>query len=246
MVKLFEKYLLFSKNRPLELLVNQISLSEAKRFPIFVRKDMKKIYLLLSLIFTMFGLFGFSAKAALSQESQLLAGSEKVKFEKNTETAKCFVFNQYIIKTNSGEDVGEDISIYKRGDKTAATNGCPVKSPLLFTIKNPDSNYFLGLAGDFLFIDSGTGPDSRGLEIYNLKSRKSIFTSEYHDSIKLITGDTLRFDKISGKNGLLKNCKQAAKIKRDGMSVGWVQDTQLNLKTLKASSVGALRCVALQ
>lgn len=207
---------------------------------------MKNTSFLLSLLIALAYVAGFSTNAVLAQEKELLKGSETIKFEQITDNTQCFVFNQFIIRTVSSEDVGENISIYKRGETNVATNGCKAKSPLLFTIKNPDANYFLGLSGDFLFIDSGTGADSRGLEIYNLKSRKSVFTAEYHDSIKLVTSADLRFDKVSAKSGAIKSCKQAAKIKRDGMSIGWVQDTELNLLTLKSKPVGALRCVALQ
>ena len=166
--------------------------------------------------------------------------------ETKTDTTQCFVFNQYVVKTASGEDVGENISVYKRAGSTNANAGCKAKNALLFTIKNPDANYFIGLAGNYLFIDSGTGADVRGLEIYNLTTRKSVFSGDYHDSVKLLQDRFVMFDKISAKKGILKNCKQAAEIKRNGSIPGWVQDTKLDLQTMKTTPVGALRCYAME
>jgi hypothetical protein len=201
---------------------------------------MKRI--LLSLFLIGFWTIGNS----FAQDDAPMKGAETPKFQQANDTGRCLVFNQYVIKTKSGEGVGEDISVYKRPASTNAKDNCKANNPLLFVITNRDANYFMGLFQSFLFIDSGTGPDSRGLEIYNLDTRKSVFTDEYHESVKIVPGNLVMFDKISAKAGSNKNCRSAAKIKKDGLTVGWIQDTQLDLKTMKRKPVGSLRCVAMQ
>lgn len=194
----------------------------------------------------LFLIIGFSTNAVFAQDEALMKGTETPGFKTKTDTTRCLVFNQYVVKTVSGEDVGENISVYKRAASTNANAGCKAKNALLFSIKNPDANYFIGLAGNYLFIDSGTGADVRGLEIYNLTTRKSMFSSDYHDSVKLLQDRFVMFDKISAKKGLIKSCKQAAEIKRNGSIPGWVQDTKLDLQTMKTTSIGALRCYAME
>lgn len=201
---------------------------------------MKKI--LLSLIIFMTGL----VISTPAQDNPLMKGAEKHQFNQQTDTGNCYVFSNYIIKTKTGEDVGEDIMVYNRPANKVASGGCKTVGNPYLTIKNPDSNYFFGLSDDYLFIDSGTGASVRGLEIYNLKTKKSVLTAEYHETFQLLPNNIVLFDKTAEKGGLIKNCKQAAKIKRDGMTVGWVQDTRFDLKLLKKVSVGALRCVALE
>ena len=194
----------------------------------------------------LFLIIGYSTNTVFAQDEALMKGTETPKFKNKTDTTNCFVFSQFVVKTVSGEDVGENISVYKRATSTNTNVGCKAKNALLFTIKNPDANYFIGLSGNFLFIDSGTGADVRGLEIYNLTTHKSIFSSDYHDSVKLLQDRFVMFDKISEKKGLIKNCKQAAEIKRNGSIPGWVQNTKLDLQTMKAMSIGVLRCYAME
>lgn len=201
---------------------------------------MKKILFSLLIVIAVFAVY------SPAQDNPLMKGTEKHQFNQQGDTGNCFVFSKYIVKTKTGDDTGEDIMVYNRTANQAASKGCkPAGNPYL-TIKNPDSNYFFGLSDDYLFIDSGTGASVRGLEIYNLKTKKSVLTAEYHEIFELLPNNIVLFDKTAEKNGLIKNCKQAAKIKRDGMTIGWVQDTKFDLKTLKKLSVGALRCVAME
>jgi hypothetical protein len=198
------------------------------------------------LFFSLFFIALSTGGNAFAQDEASMNGAETAKFQQASDTGRCLVFNKYVIKTKSREDVGEDISVYRRPAEKNAKEVCQADNPLLVVIKNTDANYFMGIFQTFLFIDSGTGPDSRGLEIYSLETRKSVFTDEYHDTVKILPGNLVMFDRISAKAGAVKNCRQAAKLKKQGLSVGWVQDTQLDLKTMKRKPVGSLRCVAMQ
>ena len=51
------------------------------------------------------------------------------------------------------------------------------------------------------------------------------------------------YDEPTDKKGPASACPQAAKWKRDGGSVGWVQGKKLDIKTETTTNVGALRCV---
>lgn len=183
--------------------------------------------------------------AAQSEETfRPMTGTEQPISERKTETGNCYVYENYTVKTTAGEAVGEKIAIYKRA--AAATDYCDAKARPYLAIENPDANYFIGLSGDFLFVDSGTSVESRGLEIFNLETKKSIYATEYHDSVRLENGRYVIYDKVSARAGAVKTCRAAAKWKKEGFSIGWVRNTKIDLQTLKESPAGALRCIALQ
>lgn len=180
---------------------------------------------------------------AVHAQDAVMKGTETPLFKNNTDTTECFVFNQYVVKTIVSTDFnGGDISIYKRPGSINANSACKAKLPFLFTIKS-DENIFFGLSGAYLFIDSGTSPEERGLEIYNLNTRKSIFSTTYNGSgePKLVQGRFVIYDSPSEKKDSLKTCKEAAKWGRN--NIGWVQGKKLDLQTMKEVSPGGLRCV---
>ena len=175
-----------------------------------------------------------------------MKGTEKAISRQSDDNGACFVFKEYVVKTVSGEDVGEDVLVYKRTAATNPTAYCKTKALPYLKIKNPDANYFIGLSDGFLFIDSGTSVESRGLEIYNLNTKKSVYSTAYHDSVELQNGRFVLYDKVSEKSGAIKTCPEAAKWKKEGLSIGWVINTKIDLTTLKETSSGVLHCVALQ
>ena len=182
-----------------------------------------------------------------AQESELMKGAETVKFTQSDENNKCFVFAKYVVKTNSGEDVGEDIIVYRRNSSTGdGAASCKNSATPYYTIKNSDANYFAGLSGEFLFVDNGTGTDGRGLEIFDLQSKKSIYSTEYYDELELQQDRFVIYDKLSKTDGALKNCRQAAQWKKNGLSVGWIRQSKLDLQTLKETPIGSIRCRAFQ
>jgi len=184
--------------------------------------------------------------AVQAQETSLMKGTETAAFQQEAENGKCLVFDKYVVKTISGEDVGEDINVYRRASSVGADAACDNETAPYYKIKNADANYFYGLFGEYLFVDNGTGADGRGLEIFNLKSKKSIYSTEYYDEAKLSEGKFLLYDKISETKGALKNCREAARWKKDGLGIGWVRQAKFDLLTLKEISVGAIRCRAFQ
>lgn len=182
---------------------------------------------------------------AQDEEYKGMSGTEKPVFSNFSDTTSCFVFRKYIIKTAQSEDGGENISVYQRGTTASGESACKIVGNKYQYIKDADNNNFYGLFGDHIFIDSGTSVESRGLEIYNLTSGRSL-TVEYTDDPKLLDGRYVVFDSPSERKGPLATCKEAAKWKRSGGGVGWVQGKKLDLQTLKATNVGGLRCVYMQ
>jgi hypothetical protein len=202
---------------------------------------MKTIYLLhMTLIVFSVSIF------AQTDEYQGMAGTERPVFHESSETRKCYVFNEYVIKTNQPSGEGDDISVYKRVASTGSKNACRTTGKAYLFIKDSDNNSFFGIAGNFLFVDSGTSVESRGLEVYDLTSRRRVVADSYSETIKLVGDRFVVYDAPSDKKGPIKTCKEAAKWKREGGSVGWVQGKKLDLQTLKQVNTGPLHCVYVQ
>jgi hypothetical protein len=50
-----------------------------------------------------------------------------------------------------------------------------------FEIRNEWAEYFAGLKGDLLILDSTTGPGPSGLTIWDLKKRKKVYEGSWSD-----------------------------------------------------------------
>jgi len=179
---------------------------------------------------------------AQSEKYVAVKGSETPQFSRFSEAGNCFVFADYIVKTDHIDADGENISVFKRSPTTNTKAACSVKGKPYLRIPDADNNSFYGLCGTYLFVDSGTSVDSRGLDVYDLVSRKSMVSEGYMNDAKLLKGRFLVFDAPTDKKGPIKTCPQAAKWKRQGRGVGWLQPQQLDLQTLKKTSIGTLHC----
>ena len=205
------------------------------------QNKMKKAYYLL-IIMLMIG----TTVIAQDNGSEVMAGTERPAYQQSSDTTKCFVFGEYVVKTSQPEGEGDDISIYRRVSSNNPKNECKTKGKPYLLIKDSDNNSFFGIAKNFLFVDSGTSVESRGLAVYNLASRRSVVTEGYTENIKLVGDRFVIYDTPSEKRGLIKACKEAAKWKREGGGVGWVQGMKLDLQTLTRTKIGGLRCVYME
>jgi len=175
-----------------------------------------------------------------------MKGTETPAFKEYADTGTCFVFSKYVVKMLPVEAGEGKIAVYKRGAATAGKGACQTSDKPYFDVNSSDNDYFYGVSGSLLFIDNGTSMESRGLEIYDLTSRKSIFNESYTGDPKFVGGRFVFFDSPSDRKGPLKTCREAAKWRRDGGGVAWVQGRKLDVQTLKLITVGALRCVYMQ
>jgi hypothetical protein len=177
------------------------------------------------------------------QEAVGIAGTETPAIRKG-EAHTCYAYEKYVVfVTEDTEGVGEQIKVALRQPQAAAAKSCDMKAAkTYYLIPNDDANFFFGLAGDYLFVDSGTGPEPRGLYIFDLSKKKKIYTDSYSQPITLGKDGRLDYYKPSEKDGALKDCREAKKWQADQLGVGWDQRVILDLATLREVAVGKLRC----
>src|SRR5258706_3411345 len=175
-----------------------------------------------------------------------MKGTATPSFQMKTDTKRCLVFGKHIVKRTQSEDGGENVSIWEREGTARGTEACNVKARPYATIKDADNNSLYGISADFYFIDTGTSADSRILFVYNTDSGRAVTKAGYQNEPSLVDGRFLMYDEPSDKKGPISSCPQAAKWKRDGGGVGWVQGKKMDLKTEIVTKVGVLRCVYLE
>ena len=212
-----------------------------------------KIYKLF--IVTAIAVFAFSASA---QDTNLLKGSEKTLLTTGEANKnQCLAYQNYIVrtirkegsKTDSGDDnSGDDISIFKRDAANSPQENCQTAKNSVLSVENTEGNSFRGIFKNYLFIEKNLYPDYSNLEIYDLKTNKIAFKTEYTEwddyRINLSGGRFLNYSQWSKKAGLLRNCRDAKKWKQGGLGINWLQTKKLDLQTMKEISVGTLRCVS--
>ncbi len=199
-------------------------------------------------------IFAFSGSA--SAQINLLKNSERPLFNlTENKQEKCFVYSKYVVKTafrqitkNEEDQSGDDVSIFKRDAKIAPQKSCQTAGDALLSVENTEGNNFIGIFKDHLFIEKNLFPDYSNLDIYSLKTQTNVFKAEFTGwndyDINISGARFLLYDSWSKKDGLLKNCPQGKKWKRDGLGVSWIQNQRLNLQTFKVSPVGGLKCVS--
>ena len=115
---------------------------------------------------------------AMAQEPPAQAGIvDPVELDStNASHTRCYRHARYIVVERELVDqVGADLFI-----RSHAVGRCDADSlPGDIVIRNEWAEYFAGLRGDVLILDSGTGPDIRGLIVIDLRTRRRLLETSY-------------------------------------------------------------------
>jgi hypothetical protein len=153
--------------------------------------------------------------------------------------ATCYVHAWYIVVARELTDqVGSDLFV-----RPAATGRCDADSlPGDYVLRNEWAEYFAGLRGDVLFIDSGTGPDIRDLILVDLRARRRLLAMSYVD---LDTGpDSLTVGVWSGYE--LEKPAPGCAMPEGGLLPGVDSLFIVQVRTGERRFGGRVRCAARQ
>ena len=200
---------------------------------------MKRIVILASVL-------AIAVGTALGQDDEgfrPMKGSATPEFESsNAKGDRCLVFGKNVVKTKLGE-VGEEIRLWHREGTAKGMEACSLRAKPYATIADEDNNSFYGISAVYFFIDQGTGVDSRTLVVYKTGAGDEVTRVDYFgggESPRIEAARYLYYDVLSNKKGTV--CKDAAKWKRQGGSVGWVQGKKMDLDDQTIANVGTLHC----
>ena len=138
------------------------------------RKALKQITAVLIVIVAVGG--EAAAQRTKPAKNAVTRGWEKAISFQSLPGIRCSTFrNYFVVEQEDKRAVGENILV-KHRDSSSGLFRCAYKvASSDFEIKNGMGNSFLGLLGDLIFVDSGTGANVDGLAIYNLSLRKKVY-----------------------------------------------------------------------
>ncbi len=156
-------------------------------------------------------------------------------------SSDCYIYNKYIVAVKSSGFIGDIISVRKRASENDFSCNMLSQKSKIFTIDGSDSTEtFIGIYKHFLFTDSGTGPDGRGIWIYDLRKKKDVYYSYSGNQMK-IQNNALFFDKDIEPQ-IKVECPGAEKWESEGFSTGFEQYTQVDLDSFHEVSIGEISC----
>lgn len=151
------------------------------------------------------------------------------------DSPKYFVLAKEILG-NSGTDFL--IKYKSRPNEKLPCNYIPGRND--FEIKNEWAEYYAGLKGDLLILDSTTGPGPSGLIIWDLKKRKKVFDGTWSDAEES-KDNTLVYWLETGEANY-KNCPELKKWKSQGLEGAIETKVILDLSNFKISKTKETRC----
>ncbi|HTH50760.1 MAG TPA: hypothetical protein VL501_02440, partial [Pyrinomonadaceae bacterium] len=174
-----------------------------------------------------------------------MKGSATPEFQMSEGEGKCLVFGTHIVKTKPSEDGGEIVSVWHREGTVKGRAACSLRSGPYFTVDDRDNNSFYGISAVYFFIDQGTSSGSRSLAVYKTDSGDEVTNVGYYGNgnpPRIEAARYLFYDDISNKKGPASACPQAAKWRKQGGGVVWLQGKKMDLDEQTISNVGPLRC----
>jgi hypothetical protein len=206
-----------------------------------------KIYKHITIVILIFILFVLKAYSAQKIIFSLFPGTEQVYVLSQYKNYTCFQYHNYVVVTKDLlNSVGSDMFIKYFNWDMGYYNVEDITNEHDFQIKNEWAEYFQGIYKHYLFIDSGTGPGPRGLIIYNLRTKKKVFESEYSEPVFIDAKGIFSFWKTSEIPATEENCPEYSKFRADGFGVAIEKKVLLNLNDLGLSETGEAHCSSRQ
>ncbi|MEK6599560.1 MAG: hypothetical protein AABY52_04380 [Deltaproteobacteria bacterium] len=147
------------------------------------------------------------------------------------------VYGRYVVRTIDDENAaGQDVKVC---EKSSNSHSCAPNAEIL-NLKNDMGQWFAGVSGKYLFIDLGTSAGPRGIDVYDLESKKKIFSGSYTGSVEL-KGGQLHFWSETGEANR-QNCPEIDKWQSSGGGAAIETRVIFDLEKLTLSKTKEVRC----
>lgn len=191
---------------------------------------------------------GINSYASLPMTDTITAESAQFSIQGKTSGIglKCYDSPKYFaIEKSLADSVGSNILIKY---KTNPSQNIPCTYTVAggdFELKNIVAEYFLTFTDTFLVLDKGTAPEPRGLVVYDLRSRKMVFTDSYAKPVS-VEGDTLTYFSTTKQKPTLQNCPDLNDYTEKGLGAVIMSKVTVELPSLTKKDIGILKCMATQ
>lgn len=171
---------------------------------------------------------------------------KKCVFENRIYEESCVSSDKYfVISQGQGYGVGSNILIKYKSSSSQSISCEYLKDDKDFEIKNDFAEYVMAIENNFLILDSGTGPDPRGLIIYDLNTRKKIYDDSYSKPVS-ISNNVIEYWTETKKIVTKENCPEYWSLEDGGVWAAIDARVSLNLLTLTKKESVEYRCSARQ
>lgn len=162
----------------------------------------------------------------------------------------CVGNNKYLaISKDSNEGVGSDTLVKYKSSPNQTISCEYVTGKGDFEIKDEWTQYLLSLENNLLFFDSGTGPDQRGIIIYDLDKRLEVYNDSYTAIVPdpIDIGDNyIKYWNRTDKNVTTENCPRKEEYYAGGLGAAIDEHVVVNLTTFAKKELGEYRCSPVQ
>lgn len=114
-----------------------------------------------------------------------------------------------------------------------------------FEITNGEADHLLTFTNNFLVLDRGTAPEPRGLMVYDLHTRKQVYTDRYATPWGG-SGDTITYWSPVATKPTANTCPKLGEYTKQGLGAVIEDKVTLDLSTLTKKDSGESRCMATQ
>ena len=153
--------------------------------------------------------------------------------------ARCYIHARYIVvERELPQAVGADLFV-----RLLDTDCCTADSLAGdFVLRNQWAEYFYGLRGDVLFIDSGTGPDVRELILIDLRTRRRLLQRSYVELVAGLDSTTVGLWDGHALDAPAPGCESPV----GGLQPGIDSLFSVDLRTGNVRFAGRIRCASRQ
>lgn len=152
----------------------------------------------------------------------------------------------FIISKDAIDYAGSDILIKYKSSPNQQFSCQYVKEASDFEKLNNESvQYIIALEGDYLILDQGTGPDPRGLTVYDLSQKSNAFVDSYSEPIE-VKNHAISYWTETSTKPTPKNCPELSKNSANSFESAIENHVTLDLLTLKKKERGEQRCSSRQ
>jgi hypothetical protein len=155
----------------------------------------------------------------------------------------CYVYERYVVIAWGSPDPQPVAIVRQRDSEDSGAADCSRDSLAGdFVLRNEWAEYFSGMWGDLLLVDSGTG-DIRSLILYDVAARRKVLELEgAGETDGWISEHTVRIWMLAATDLPRAVCPDIPEM----LGVGVDSLYALNLETLRLTPLGPWRCHALQ
>jgi hypothetical protein len=176
-----------------------------------------------------------------------VVGAEPLEVARTSERT-CVVYPDYlVVESRYQSALGEAVSVFRRDPAAPGAPCDSVGRRALLSVGEPDdARYFFGMLGPYVLIDSGTGPEERGLEVYDAETGALVYRGSYwsHDDVEALGPDRIAFFKSLWGDQRGRTCPEAQTEGWSDLGLGfWFEErVMLDLATGELERTGEVKC----